>query len=319
HPSGSQFLSALAEIDEHIRAQAEQRGQRSAVALERLDREQQRQEWQRVLRDQLEHQLDDAHAGKLMRRFLLGPWVEVIAHTMVQSGRDAPQVAVYVDLVDELLHSVQAHPDEAQRQRLRNALPVLVKTLEQGMDSIALPPLQRQAFLNELMRQHGRVLRGLPALDEAPPPVSSGPRRPALTPEEVLEQLLHERESQLPSRWAHERVDRGQLPTVPVGLYNEAHSPDAHAALQDWIAGLQIGSWYHLFIQSQWTTAQIAWISDSRQLFLIIGQAPEDRHSLTRGAMEQLMSNGLITQLEEEPLLQRAIAELMRDLERMPT
>ena len=320
HPSALQFQQALTEVDSHIRAQAEARGQRSAVALERLDREQRRQEWQRMLRDQLEHQLDDAQAGKLMRRFLLGPWVEVIAHAMVQHGRDAVEAQTSIELVDALLHSVSPQPDEAARQRLRSQLPDLVRALERGMDSIALPPMQRQTFLDELMRQHGRVLRGLPALEEAAPaaPAAPSPRRPARTPEELLQQLLDERESQLPSRWAYERVDRGQLPTVPVALYSEEHSPHAQAALQDWIAGVHIGGWYHLFHRSEWITAQIAWISDSRQMFLFIGQAPEERHSVTRGALEQLVAAGLITQLEDAPLLQRAIGTLMLDLDRAP-
>jgi len=312
-PAASQFQQALAQVEHFIRQQAEQRGQHSAVALERLDREQQRQDWQRVLREQLQHQLDDANAGKLMRRFLLGPWVEVIAQAMVQFGRDSEEAVTYVELVDGLLHSVQPHTDEPGRQLLRSRLPTLVKSLEQGMDSIALPPLQRQAFMNELMRQHGRVLRGLPA-DETVP-VEGGARRPALTPEEVLQQLLAERESQLPSRWAHERVDRGQLPTVPIGLFADERSPDARVALQDWINGMEIGNWYHLFVQSEWVTAQIAWISESRQLFLFVSQLPDDRHSLTRGALEQLVVNGLITMLEPEPLLQRAIGTLMQDLE----
>ncbi len=312
-PAASQFKQALDEVEKYIRDQAQQHSEPSSGALQRLDREQQRQEWQRVLREQLQHQLDDANAGKLMRRFLLGPWVEVIAQAMVQSGRDSEEAATYVDLVDGLLHSVQPHADDLARQRLRARLPPLVQALERGMDSIALPQLQREAFMNELMRQHGRVLRGLPA-DETVP-TAGAPRRPALTPEEVLQQLLAERESQLPSRWAHERVDRGQLPTVPIGLFADQRSPDAQVALQQWINGMEIGNWYHLFINSEWVTAQIAWISDSGQLFLFISQLPDDRHSLTRGALEQLVVNGLITMLEPEPLLQRAIGTLMQDLE----
>ncbi|WP_431050257.1 DUF1631 family protein [Roseateles sp. L2-2] len=317
HPYALQFQQALTEVESHIRAQAEARGQRSALALERLDREQRRQEWQRMLRDQLQHQLDDAHAGKLMRRFLLGPWVEVIAQAMVQHGRDAAEPQTYIELVDALLHSVSPQPDEAARVRLRAQLPDLVRALDRGMDAIALPPMQRQTFLDELMRQHGRVLRGLPAVEEAAP-AAAPLRRRAQTPEELLQQLLDERESQLPSRWAHERVDRGQLPTVPVALYSDEHSPHAHAALQDWIAGVHIGGWYHFFHRSEWITAQVAWISDSRQMFLFIGQVADERHSVTRGALEQLVANGLITQLEDEPLLQRAIGTLMLDLDRAP-
>ena len=81
---------------------------------------------------------------------------------------------------------------------------------------------------------------------------------------------------------------------------------------------MHIGGWYHFFHQSEWITAQIAWISDSRQMFLFVGQVADERHSVTRGALEQLVANGLITELEDEPLLQRAIGTLMLDLDRAP-
>ena len=312
-PSAALFQQALVAVDQQIRTEAEKRGERSATALVQLEREQHRAEWRKLLHEQLQAQLDEAQPGQALRQFLLGPWVDVIAQAMVQQGRDAPLVQAYVGLVDELLASVQPHADEAARQRLRAQLPPLVQRLEQGMDSIALPPAPRQALLGELMRQHGRVLRGLPALEEAvPAPVAA---KAALTPEELLQQLLAERESHQPSRWAHEQVNRGELPTVPVQLYSEPHTPSARAAMDAWISGLQLGAWYHLFVQSQWLTAQIAWISDSRQLVLFVAQDAEERHSLTRGALEQLLSNGLITLLEEETLVQRALGSLMQDLD----
>ena len=109
-------------------------------------------------------------------------------------------------------------------------------------------------------------------------------------------------------------MDRGVLRTVPARLYSETKSPDAQIAIDNWMDRLQIGTWYHLFVQSQWLTAQIAWISESRQFFLFVGQDADERHSLTRGALEQLLANGLITELEEETLVQRAVTTMMQNL-----
>ena len=220
--------------------------------------------------------------------------------------------------MDELLDSLQQRHSEIARAQLRSRLPGLIKRMEGGMDLIAFPPEKRQVVLQDLMNQHGRVLSGLPAHHhQAPQERAPVPRRD-LSPEELLQQLLNERESQMPSRWAHDQVNRGELPTVPVSLYSESGSPDARIALQAWMGNLQVGNWYHMFVQSQWITAQIAWISESRQFFLFVGQDADERHSLTRGAIEQLLSNGLITALEEDTLVQRAVSSLMQDLDDAP-
>lgn len=313
--TGLQFQQALGLVDQHIREQASRHGERSASALAALEREGQRVEWLELLQGQLKEQLSDTALSPILRKFLLKPWVEVIVQNMVLNGRESPEAEASIELVDELLDSLQQRQSEIARAQLRSRLPGMIKRIEAGMDLIAFPADKRQIVLQDLMNQHGRVLSGLPPhhhpapLDRAPTP------RRDLSPEELLQQLLNERESQMPSRWAHDQVNRGELPTVPVGLYSESGSPDARIALQAWMGNLQVGNWYHMFVQSQWITAQIAWISESRQFFLFVGQDADERHSLTRGAIEQLLANGLITALEEDTLVQRAVSSLMQDLD----
>ncbi|MCX2863053.1 DUF1631 family protein [Paucibacter sp. PLA-PC-4] len=312
-PSAAQFLQLLGEVDAHIGAQARQRSESSASALALLEREQRRQPWLALLREQVQAQLDDAPDAQttpLLRQFLDKVWTRVIVQAMVEHGQDAPQAHAQIALVDQLLDSLRLPADEAQRLRRRAELPALIQRLQAGCDSVALPPPQRQSLFDELMRLHGRLLLGHQV---AAPQPEQGPK-PDADPEARLRQLLSERESQMPSRWAHEAVDRGRLPTVPVTLYDHQLGADPKLALQTWIESLRIGAWYHMFVQSQWLTAQLAWVSDSRQFFLFVGQDADERHSLTRGALEQLLAHGLIAVLEEDDLVQRAVATLMQDL-----
>lgn len=312
-PTAAQFLQLLGEVDAHIGAQARQRSERSASALALLEREQRRQSWLALLREQVQAQLDDAPDAQttpLLRQFLHKVWARVIVQAMVEHGQDAPQAHAQIALVDQLLDSLRLPADEAQRLRRRAELPALIQRLQAGCDSVALPAPQRQTLFDELMRLHGRLLLGHQV---AAPTPEQGPK-PDADPEARLRQLLSERESQMPSRWAHETVDRGRLPTVPVTLYDQQLGADPKLALQTWIESLRIGAWYHMFVQSQWLTAQLAWVSDSRQFFLFVGQDAEERHSLTRGALEQLLAHGLIAVLEEDDLVQRAVATLMQDL-----
>ena len=325
-PSAMLFEQVLSRVEFHLSNQAHERGGRSATALAALEREQQRPQWLALVHEEIEEMIEDAPLGPALREFLLGHWSEVIVQAMVNGGHEAPQVAARVELVDRLLDSLQTPSDDAARSRLRQSLPALMDDLSEGCASIHLPEAARAAMLRELMQQHARVLNGQPAL-AAPPrppapaketartaPPKAPPARPASVaprPHEQVRQLLLERESQQPEDWAHVHVDRGQLPTVPVQLYESSF---AHKAVSSWFEGLAVGSWFHLFVQSQWLTAQVAWVSETQQFYLFVGQDAEVRHSLTRGAIEQLLANGLITALAENGVLQQALDTLMSEL-----
>ncbi|MFT7721518.1 MAG: DUF1631 family protein [Roseateles sp.] len=320
-PTAALFQQALARVDARIDQQARQSSERNADALAALERQQLRNDWRNLLREQIEHQLIGAPLGPRMRRFLQTAWVDVIVTAMVRHGRDAPEARSAMELVDALLDSLVTPRDAADREALRLRLPVLIERLVAGCDSLALPAERREPPLAELMAQHARLLRGLPALDPeerraaraAEPRPGAGAAAPA-SADEIVRRLMEERDSQLPSQWLSTKVDRGELPTVPVQLYSEHDSPDARAALQRWVDGLQIGHWFHLFIQGDWHTAQIAWISEGRQFVLFVGREADERLSLTRRALEALLANGLIAALEDDSVVQRAVDTLLNDL-----
>ncbi|MCV2368400.1 DUF1631 domain-containing protein [Roseateles oligotrophus] len=318
-PVAAQFQQVLKRVESHLSSQAQQRSERSALALASLEREQKRTQWLRLLREQITAQIADAPLGPELRQFLQTDWVEVIVQAMVLHGQTSQQALAGIEWVDHLLASLHKPDGERGQQQLRMALPDLIAQLRSGCDAIALSEDKREPVLQELMLQHGRILRGLPALSEtaarhvATHAATSSTAEPS--PEELLQHLLTERESQLPEHWAHTKVDRAQLPTVAMQLFDQHDHDASMAAVSNWIAGQRVGSWYHLFIQSEWLTAQIAWISDSEQFYLFIGQDADQRHTLTRGAVERLLANGLITALDDDSLVQHAVDSLMQDLQ----
>ena len=322
-PSELLFEQALQAIDQHLGRQARQHSESSGAALALLEREQLRSQWLPLLREQIKEQIVGAPLGPQLRRFLSDAWVLVIVQAMVKHGRDAPAAHAAIHWVDQLLHSLQDGPDERGRHALLQQLPGLIQALQSGCDTIALPAAEREPVVQELMLQHGRLLRGLSGLSDlggqlAPTPLPDLNRAtfaPTLTDEQLLQRLLDERESELPEHWAHQPVDRGELPTMPLQAYEQAEAGAALAAMARWMEGLHLGSWHHLFIQGEWLTAQIAWVSDSGKYFLFVGQDAEERHSLTRGAIEQLLTHGLIANLDEMSLLQRAMDTLTQELD----
>ncbi len=130
---------------------------RSTDGTQTLERR--RQAWLRELRSQLRHRIEDAQAGKVIRDFLLGPWIEVVDRVVARHGAQASETRACLGVVSTLLHSLSPQPDAAARERLRAQLPDLIDALNRGMDVIALPPADRQNFLEALMRRHGRALQ----------------------------------------------------------------------------------------------------------------------------------------------------------------
>ena len=56
-------------------------------------------------------------------------------------------------------------------------------------------------------------------------------------------------------------------------------------------------------------------ISEGRQFMLFVGRDSDERLPLTRRALEALLANGLITALEDDNVVQRAVDTLMSDLD----
>lgn len=315
-PSAALFQQAQSAVRDFIAQQALQRSAPNTQALAVLEREQMRNSWRALVKEQISAQLAEAagtaEISKVLHAFLRSVWVDVIVDAMVQQGRESSAAQTHIELVDALLTSLQPPASNAERERLRRMLPGLVQQLERGMDAVNLAQDKRRLLLDDLMQAHGRLLLGPATPTPAPERMAAAPRE--LSPEEQTRRMLAERESLLPSGFFQTRIDRAVLPTVPLPLQAETQ----REAVETWMEQLQLGTWYHMFVQSEWITAQITWISENSQIFHFVGQDSAQQHTLTRGAIEQLLANGLIAHIDEQSLVQRAIEQLMHTLDDAP-
>ena len=311
-PTTAMFEQALARLGTQVGQAAQQRSERNAAVLAALEREEFRSEWLEVITDQITEQITRSPVGPRLRAFLRTRWPEAIVQAMVLQGRDAPEAQAAIELVDPLLDSLKAVPTEPEREALRQSLPDIIDGLRRGAALIATPAAELDGVLQELMVLHGRLLRGqtLPIETAAAIAASESKSAPETATDERLRRLMDER----PSQWAYAEVDRGELPTVPVQLYSGHASAEAQSAVNAWMERLSVGTWYHLFVQGNWLTAQLTWIGENHQHHLFVGQDADQRHSLTRGALERLLPNGLITALGEDSVVQRAVDSLVQNL-----
>ena len=312
NPTATLYWEALYEAQQYIDIAARQSVAKTQITIEALERTQQRGKWQDMLRQQVREQLTQAVVSTTVRAFLEGAWVKAIAETMVRFGPEAAEVAPMVDLVDDLLWSVQPLRRPEEHEQLRQMLPTLAARLRFGFDLIQWPESHRTALLDELMDRHSRLLRTKPAAQTPQVETDAVPEEDTTPSVHGAMDILGQSDSK---SWSESLVDRATLPTVPVPL--DAHDDTGQpTSLDAWLVGLRLGSWCHLFVQDEWTTSQLTWISDSRNYFVFSGAQGAKPLSLTRGALLQLRAAGLLTALEDRALVQRTVDTMMQTLDR---
>lgn len=300
-PDAHLYRQALQEVNDFIDAKSREAMERSRAALEKLQRIERREQLCTVLRQQI-RQMKDVDVSTPLRDFLFGPWVDAMVEAMARYGEHDERTTRMLQTVDDLLWTLQPPRTSGDRDRLRAMLPDLVARLQAGMDVVGLPQAQREGVLAELMAHHATSLR------------AAAPAPRELTPEEIVQRMRDEPDP-TSAFGRHDGVDRGALPTVPVGLMSEDGSDAGRRARQAWMARLQPGTWFHMFVQGDWETAQLMWSSDDGQFFSFASHHAGQSHSLTRRAIERLLAEGLIAVLEDRPLMQRAFDSLLQDLD----
>jgi hypothetical protein len=320
-PDARQFNRTLNEVQHFIGQQSQSQLQPKQEALAQLQAADQRMALQPLLRQQVEQQLAGSTIKDSIKAFLLGPWLEVLTHSVASGGLDDDLAQSMLVTVDDLIHSLQRPRSSGEQDALRQTLPGLIARLQQGMQLIALPQAEQDAVLDELMSIHGRYLRTPPKPPKAPA---------AATPEDLVAQMRQEMRDEMHADMATEPASSspahrsrhpqvvdtnvGTLPTVPMVYGDE--TPDEIQAPNgpEWSTTLRTGMWCKLFLQGQWTTAHLLWVSANRQFFMFTSDQAGRMHSMTRRALERLRAEGLATSLEDRSLMQRAVDSLLQDL-----
>ncbi|MDE2400123.1 MAG: DUF1631 family protein [Burkholderiales bacterium] len=318
-PDAALYEEALTDVQDFIDREMHQQLQQSQPVVNALREAEQRYTLAPLLRQQVMHQLQSAEVSESLRRFLMGPWVEVLARAMISPGMDDPQTQTLVGTVDELLWSLQRPTSEVDLEQLRQRLPGLINSLRRGMALINLPQLERDRVLDELMQTHTRLLRGAKSPDDRKPDAA-----PAPTPQELVQQMRNEslgEDEVAADKWEQD-TSIGSLPTVPMDLDPVARTPEADResrrageAAKKWLATLKVGVRCKLFLHGKWTTSRLLWRSDNGEFYMFSSPLAGGMHSMTRRALERLRVEGLATTFVDHSLMQRAVDSVLQDLD----
>jgi hypothetical protein len=91
--------------------------------------------------------------------FLKETWLRVLARAYDAQGAQGAPWREAIGTMQDLVSSLKAQLEPAERARIVGLLPTILRRLTAGMDAVGLAPEPRKAFLDALMVRHRELLR----------------------------------------------------------------------------------------------------------------------------------------------------------------
>ncbi len=268
----SQELSEFMEREQQGARMAEERTRQVSQGKEQLLTARRRVEQEIRSRLAPRRQLPE-----VVQALLRDGWKDVLLLTYLRQGPDSPQWSEAVELIDELLWSVEPKPDSVGREQLLSAIPQLIAGLRSGLSGISYDKNRMAKLLKDLQAIHISCLRG----EEAG--VGIGPT-PALGPDPA------------------ERPAQAQR-----ALIEDEYTERA--------AGLAVDSWVEIrCADGTQSRAKLSWRSDAGDIYVFVNRKGVKVRELGTGALAELMRQGQAEVLEDPqvPLVERALVSMMR-------
>ena len=273
------WQNACAEVQAAVDRVVQERLHALAPVASGLQSQVDREELEFELRNQIVQQLRSTPVSPPLRRFLLDHWTLVLTQAAVAHGAHSQQLAQLALVVDDLIkatHQSGKRVSAAQRA-------VLLRQAREGLGLLGWLAEQLEAELKQL----GHLL-------DNPPPAE--------------EEDWSESATSLPTPWTLDL--NASLPTVPLDM-NQLPVTGALPASQAWIQSLEPGAHCRLFLLGRWMTAQLSWVSDTRNLFLFNSRHGGRVHSLTKRMLQKLREAGLAASIEDGLLVAQAMDSLV--------
>ncbi|WP_028240141.1 DUF1631 domain-containing protein [Stutzerimonas azotifigens] len=245
-------------------------------------------------------------------RLLQEAWSKVLLLTCLKHGTQSEEWQSALDTMDLLIWSVAPHEESAERQRLLEEVPGLLKSLRDGLSSAAFDPFSTSDFFNQLELLHVQALNPVPAIEpapeqpaaadgeaqaQAPAGVFVGPPAPAMV--EVVEEIVLLAPGE--TRAAEPEI---QLPD------------DDEAMLQ--VDSLRVGSWVEFQEDEEHKLrCKLAAIIKPTGKYIFVNRTGMKVLEKTRTGLAIEFRRGAVRLLDDALLFDRALESVIGNLRRL--
>ena len=256
-----------------------------------------------------------------LREFLLETWSRVLVGSTVRDKSDGALMRKYLSIVPDLVWSVQPKINPDDRKRLVTIIPPVLTALREGLTLVEWPKARMQEFFSKLMNSHAQAVKALELAHGSPTPASFE----ASTLRIKLDGFRISAEDNLPPDGdemtipdemikhaiAAAHVDVNFLTAGQIVVLGEDTDLDRR------IASFKRGDWFDLRMDETSERVQLRWFTPRRALYLFSSSQGKKTHSLTPATLRQFLRDGRIAPVEGVPLFDRALREMMDELQRM--
>jgi hypothetical protein len=215
----AQLVSRVAKERTSLESTPGRRNRRDYARRPTRERE---QEVTRRLEAELRGRLERCEVPESVRDFLFGVWLRHLRTALLRDGEESAQFRLAIQVVDDLLWSLDTSGPRQSRRELAGRIPPLIRLLTQGVSDIGARPEEFRPFLDELFLIHLRKMQRVPeTLADAQAPVLQE-RMPAPSPPQAAEPSA----AVLPLRPEAGRT-RDVAPPAPAATPTAAARPEA--------------------------------------------------------------------------------------------
>lgn len=321
------FSELLAHLEAFL-ATEEKRTEQTVEQSARIIHDRERVEIARVLaEDEVRQRVEAAPTVTTVREFLLQPWVHVLTSAHAAAGEEGAPWKEAIRAMDELLWSVKPKISAEERKQLVMLLPALLKRLHVGMATISMDEEQRKQFFANLVTCHTRAVKaGLggesadsqdadPALAWTLPDQNPAPDQ---APGDTLLDAVMEANEE--STLVRTNLADGNVEIEEVTLAREAKPrPAGDESDHQWeeiTASLKRGDWVDFLVEDgNWLRYKLSWVSPLKKIYLFTNISSQKALSISPQAMEMQLREGTAIILQDIPLIDRAVENMLETLQ----
>ncbi|HEY1131067.1 MAG TPA: DUF1631 family protein, partial [Roseateles sp.] len=305
------FTTVLTEFEKFLDHYFENENQASKRGVSLAQQVEQRETLAIQYTIELRKMLSEVPVQDGVRDFLFHVWADVLAVTAVRVGAQSDVTKAMKRAAADLIWSASAKASREERAEVIRRLPLLLKTLRDGMGHAGLP--------TEKQDEHVRQLNNALA--------AAFTAKTAAIPRERLDELMDQLdtlEAMLPEdiegeSHVDEMLVRDLSGHESEGMEVVAEGGSAPTpAMVAWARELQVGGWFMLDYRGRNEQVQLAWRGLRKQLALFV--TPQGRGVLfSLNRMAAFLQAGLLLPAQDEALTVLATRKALAKLDADPS
>lgn len=273
--------------------------------------------------------LGDAETREFVRQFVQDYWRQMLIVTHVEAGPESDAWRAQLEVIDELVWSVQPKTTPEEKKELTNRLPKLLKALRAGMHELEMDPVVCSRFLTMLASVHVVSVKQVEeaTLAERKLQKREQAQEAALAAEQSEEEFVKQALGRL---FARKSIDATEL-DIDLTAFEAAPAPEEVA--EELVAGnpddnvhveqvmeLDLGDWLDLTTSDGvCVRSRFTYISPVTGRYLFTDRQGNKAFDLDFDELVAFFRRGGAVRVDArpDPLFDRAIGELMGRLEQV--